>query len=304
MLLIKNPENGWIQNCNSDPFTAAGPFSPKRENYPAYMAWDVENARGLNAVRVLTGKKDFTLESLIATAYDPKLMAFEPLIPALEEAFKKLPDADPRKVKLKMPLEVLSNWDRNTGVNSVGTSLAVFWGNQLLSDARQIDRPWDAYIFDFLAEAASDEMKVNTFDKAVDQLTADFGTWNTPWGEINRFQRVTNEIQGRYDDNFPSLPIGSNSSLWGSLAAYGSRAYPNTKKWYGNVGNSFVAVVEFGDKVKAKSLLAGGQSGNPFSPHFEDQAERYSKGEFKDVSFYREDVLKNARYTYSPGMRE
>jgi acyl-homoserine-lactone acylase len=304
MLLIENPENGWIQNCNSDPFTAAGPFSPKRENYRAYMAWDVENARGLNAVRVLTGKKDFTLESLIATAYDPKLMAFEPLIPSLEQAYRNLPDTDPRKEKLKKPMEVLSDWDRNTGVGSVGTSLAVFWGNQLLMEARDMDRPWDAYIFDLLAKEAPDNMKIAAFEKAVEKLTEDFGTWNTPWGEINRFQRVTNDIQGRYDDKLPSLPIGYNSSLWGSLAAYGSRAYPNTKKWYGNVGNSFVAVVEFGDKVKAKSLLAGGQSGNPFSPHFVDQAERYSKGEFKDVSFYREDVLKNARKRYRPGVRE
>jgi acyl-homoserine lactone acylase PvdQ len=304
MLLIENPENGWIQNCNSDPFTAAGPFSPKRESFPAYMAWDVENARGLNAVRVLTGKKDFTLESLIATAYDPKLMAFEPLIPSLEQAYKNLPETDPRKGKLKKPMEVLSDWDRNTGVSSVGTSLAVFWGNQLLMEARDMDRPWDAYIFDLLAKEAPDSMKITAFEKAVDKLVEDFGTWNTPWGEINRFQRVTNDIQGRYDDHLPSLPIGYNSSLWGSLAAYGSRAYPNTKKWYGNVGNSFVAVVEFGDKVKAKSLLAGGQSGNPFSPHFVDQAERYSKGEFKEVSFYREDVLKNARKRYKPGVRE
>ncbi|MCL6259933.1 penicillin acylase family protein [Aquiflexum sp. TKW24L] len=304
MLWIKNPENGWIQNCNSDPFTAAGSFSPKRENYPAYMAWDVENARGLNAVRVLTGKKDFTLESLIATAYDPKLMAFEPLIPSLEDAYERLSDSDVRKAKLKDPMAAISNWDRNTGIKSVGTSLAVFWGNQLLMDAREMDRPWDAYVFDFLAKETSDNMRLAAFEKAVDQLTADFGTWNTPWGEINRFQRITNDIQGRFDDSFPSLPIGYNSSLWGSLAAYGSRAYPNTKKWYGNVGNSFVAVVEFGDKVKAKSLLAGGQSGNPFSPHFVDQAERYSQGEFKEVSFYREDVLKNSRYTYKPGMRE
>ncbi|WP_113924532.1 penicillin acylase family protein [Cognataquiflexum aquatile] len=304
MLLIENPENGWIQNCNSDPFTAAGPFSPKRESFPAYMAWDVENARGLNAVRVLTGKKDFTLESLIATAYDPKLMAFEPLIPSLEKTYGNLPETDPRKGKLKKPMEVLSDWDRNTGVSSVGTSLAVFWGNQLLMEAKDMDRPWDAYVFDLLAKEAPDSMKITAFEKAVDKLVEDFGTWNTPWGEINRFQRVTNDIQGRYDDHLPSLPIGYNSSLWGSLAAYGSRAYPNTKKWYGNVGNSFVAVVEFGDKVKAKSLLAGGQSGNPFSPHFVDQAERYSKGEFKDVSFYREDVLKNARKKYKPGMRE
>ena len=301
MLLIKNPENGWIQNCNSDPFTAAGSFSPKKENYPAYMAWDVENPRGLNAVRVLTGKKDFTLESLIATAYDPKLMAFEPLIPALEKAFGKMQENDPRKNKLKAPMETLSNWDRNTGIKSVGTSLAVFWGNHLIQEARGMDRPWDAYIFDFLANETSDNMKITAFEKAVDKLTEDFGTWNTPWGDINRFQRVTNEIQGIYFDELPSLPIGYNSSLWGSLAAYGSKAYSNTKKWYGNVGNSFVAVVEFGEKVKAKSLLAGGESGNPFSPHFVDQAEMYSQGEFKDVSFYREDVLKNARYVYKPG---
>jgi acyl-homoserine-lactone acylase len=170
-----------------------------------------------------------------------------------------------------------------------------------MADARSMDRAWDSYIFDFLAHKTSDEMKIEAFEKAVAKLTEDFGTWNTPWGEINRFQRVTNEIQGKFYDELPSLPIGYNSSLWGSLAAYGSRAYPNTKRWYGNVGNSFVAVVEFGEKVKAKSLLAGGQSGNPFSPHFIDQAERYAKGAFKDVNYYKEDVIKHAKAPYQPG---
>ena len=304
MLLIENPENGWIQNCNSDPFTAAGPFSPKRENYPPYMAWDLENARGLNAVRVLTGQQDFTLESLIQTAYDPRLMAFEPLIPALQEAYDRLPNGAEIKAKLKAPMEVLQTWDRNTGKESVGTTLAVFWATALVQAPREVDMPWDAYLFDFLVKGTSDKTKLEALEKAIERLEEDFGTWNIAWGEVNRFQRITNDIQGRFDDSFPSLPIGYNSSFWGSLAAYGSRPYPNTKKWYGNVGNSFVAVVEFGPKVKAKSLLAGGQSGNPFSPHFVDQAERYSKGEFKDVSFYREDVLKNARYTYRPGIRE
>jgi acyl-homoserine-lactone acylase len=295
MIYIENPENGWIQNCNSNPFTAAGPYSPKKEDYQPYMAWDLENARGLNAVRVLTGKKDCTLESLIETAYEPTLMAFKPLVPALIEAFDKLPVDDPRKFDLLDPIGVLASWDLKTGTSSVGTSLAVFWGGQLMADARSMERAWDSYIFDFLAQETSDEMKINAFEKAVAKLTDDFGTWNTPWGEINRFQRVTNEIQGKFYDELPSLPIGYNSSLWGSLAAYGSRAYPNTKRWYGNVGNSFVAVVEFGEKVKAKSLLAGGQSGNPFSPHFIDQAERYAKGAFKDVNYYKEDVIKHAK---------
>jgi acyl-homoserine-lactone acylase len=304
MIYIENPENGWIQNCNSTPFTAAGPYSPVQADYPGYMAWDLENARGINAVRIMTGKKDYTMESLTKdVGYEPTLMAFEPIIPALLNAYEKLPEENDQKLKLKKPINALSQWDLKTGVSSVGTSLAVFWGNQLMAELRSLDRPWDAYIFDFIAENMDDQKMIDAFERAIDKLEEDFGTWNTAWGEINRFQRVTNEIQGQFFDELPSLPIGYNSSLWGSLAAYGSRSYPNTKKWYGNVGNSFVAVVEFGDKVKAKSLLAGGQSGNPFSPHFVDQAELYAEGIFKDVHYYKEDVKKNERRRYNPGQK-
>jgi acyl-homoserine lactone acylase PvdQ len=228
-------------------------------------------------------------------------MAFKPLVPSLVKAFENLPDTDLRKILLLEPLGVLASWDLKTGVGSVGTTLGVFWANQLMADVRDLERPWDAYIFDFLAQHASDEMKIAAFEKALEKLKADFGTWEMPWGEVNRFQRITGEIEPRFDDAQPSLPVGMNSSMWGSLAAYGSRAYPNTKKWYGNVGNSFVAVVEFGEKVKAKSLLAGGQSGDPNSPHFRDQADMYAQGRFKDVNFYRENVLKNAKRRYSPG---
>ncbi len=303
MIYIHNPPNGWIQNTNSTPFTAAGPYSPKPEDYPEYVSWDLENARGLNAVRVLKYQKNFTLESLIETAYDPTLLAFEPLVPALLEAYEKLPNSYPGKKSLKTPLDSLTQWDLKTGENSVGTTLAVFWGNELLADTRNIDRPWDAYIFDFLAANTPAETMVNAFANAIKRLENDFGTWNKQWGEIHRYQRLTGDIIPYFDDSKSSISIGYNSSLWGSLAAYGSRPYPNTKKWYGNVGNSFVAVVEFGEKVVAKSLLAGGQSGDPSSPHFDDQAEMYSNGEFKDVNYYREDVERNAKNRYKAGDR-
>ena len=61
------------------------------------------------------------------------------------------------------------------------------------------------------------------------------------------------------------------------------------------------AVVEFGDRVRAKTLLAGGQSGDPDSPHFDDQAARYVDRQFKDVAYYREDVERRATRTYHPG---
>ena len=201
-------------------------------------------------------------------------------------------------------MEVLSDWDRNTGVGSVGTSLAVFWGNQLLMEARDMDRPWDAYIFDLLAKEAPDNMKITAFEKAVDRLVEDFGTWNTPWGEINRFQRLSGDIDAGFDDSKPYIPVGLASGNWGALAAYGARATDDTKRLYGYRGNSFVAVVEFGEKVKAKTILAGGQSSDPNSAHFFDQAQRYADVNFKEVAYYREEVEKRGQVKYRPGKRE
>ena len=91
------------------------------------------------------------------------------------------------------------------------------------------------------------------------------------------------------------------SSLWGASASFGTKFGKDTKRQYGTSGNSFVAVVEFGDKVKAKSVLAGGQSSDPNSTHFNDQSERYADGDFKDVAYYREDIEKRAKSTYNPG---
>ena len=124
------------------------------------------------------------------------------------------------------------------------------------------------------------------------------------WGDINRFQRLTGDIVQPFDDSQPSFPVAFTSARWGSLAAYGQRTFNNTKKRYGTRGNSFVAVVEFGEKVRAKAITAGGQSGDPASPHFADQSERYANGDLRDVYFYKEDVVKNAEETYKPGHRK
>ena len=132
-------------------------------------------------------------------------------------------------------------------------------------------------------------------------LESRFGRWMVPWGEINRFQRISSDIEQKYDDSQPSLPVSYVSSLWGMLPSYTSRSFPQTKKRYGVNGNSFICAVEFGKKIKAKSLLAGGQSGDPASKHFNDQALMYTKGQFKEVLFYKEDVQKHAEKTYHPG---
>jgi acyl-homoserine-lactone acylase len=154
---------------------------------------------------------------------------------------------------------------------------------------------------EYLTQGATPDERLNALTQAVATLTADFGTWKKPWGDINRFQRLTDDLDAVFDDSKPSFPVMFASATWGSLAAYGNTGAKTTKKNYGNRGNSFVAAVEFGPQLHAKAVTAGGLSGDPSSPHFADQIERYSTGNFRDVLFYRPDVEAHAEKTYHPG---
>jgi len=295
---LLNPANGWIQNCNSTPFTAAAEFSPRREDYPSYMAPDAETFRGIHAVRVLTGQTGMTLDKLIEIAYDPYLPGFEQLIPALVSAFDEAgaPYAD-----LAPAIEVLRDWDYRVSTDSVAMTLAHFYAMRFEQQGANPNGLKDMELINYFSTQSSQAERLQIFAATIASLTADFGNWDMPWGAVNRFQRITGDIEQPFDDDAPSLPVGMASGHWGALASFGARPHKGTKRIYGYSGNSFVAVVEFGDRVKAKSMLAGGQSGDPESPHFYDQAQRYVDRKFKDVAFYREDVEKRSVRTYHPG---
>jgi len=298
---VLNPDNGWIQNCNSTPFTSAAAFSPKREDYPAYMAPDPENFRGLHAVRVLTGAKDLTLDSLLDIAYDPYLPGFEKLIPGLVEAYDRSASDWPA---LAEPVRILRDWNLQVSADSVAMTLAHFYGVNYSDKAAGLPDAYDMEKIDlinYLGTETADEERLQVFTETVAMLKADFGQWNTPWGEVNRYQRINGDIRQPFNDDVSSLPVGMASGNWGALASFGARRYPGTKRIYGTSGNSFIAIVEFGDKVKAISMLAGGQSGDPDSPHFDDQAQPYVDRQFKDVAYYRADVEERAERTYHPG---
>lgn len=303
---VYNPATGWIQNCNSTPFTVSGESSPKKENYPAYMAPDGENFRGVNAARVLANENKFTIEKTIAAGYDRKLTAFEILVPALVSCFEKnISAADSLYNVLAEPIQFLKFWDYNSSENSVATTLAIEWAQKLTASIQRvyIDEGWDdqvTLVKKFAASATAKEL-LPPLIAVLKELNQKFGTWRMQWGDINRYQRISSDIVQKYKDDQPSFPVGFASASWGQLPSYNSRYYSGTNKRYGVAGNSFVCAVEFGKKIKAKSLLAGGNSGDPKSKHFTDQLEMYTKGQFKEVLFYKEDVLKNAEKTYHPG---
>ena len=299
-IMLFNPNSGWLFNTNNWPWEAAGTSSPRRQDYPKYMSAQGENARGPHAVRVLQNRKDFTLDKLIAAANDTYLTGFDVILPALVRAFDQTPDTDTLKSKLTEQITMLRGWDQRYSLTSVPTSLAIYWAMDIMSRSGGAARAKGMSVDDYIGSQSTPQERLAALGRASAKLTTDFGTWKTPWGEINRFQRLNGDIVQQYDDNKPSIPVAFPSATWGSLASFGAVAR-NTKRMYGESGNSFIAVVEFGPKVKAKSLLAGGESGNPTSKHFLDQAEMYSKSQFKDVWFYRADVEQHVERKYNPG---
>ncbi|WP_075796044.1 penicillin acylase family protein [Massilia putida] len=300
-ITVFNPKSGYLSNTNNWPCTGAGSSSPDCSTYPAYM-WSLpQNPRGIHAERVLHDAHDLTLDGLIAKAYDSYLTALEPLVPAVARDWEALPEGDPVKARLAEQVALLRGWDLRFSTASVPTSLAVYWGQEMVAQASARAKAQRMPVIDFVQTSLTPQERLDALARASDKLQADFGNWKTPWGEINRFQRLSGAIDQQYDDSQPSIPVGFTSANWGSLASFGMTAKQTTKRIYGDRGNSFVAAVEFGPHVRAKSILAGGESGDPKSPHFTDQAAMYARGEFKDVLYTKDDIEKHLERKYHPG---
>jgi len=300
-ITLLNPSNGWLFNSNNWPFSAAGEQSPKVENYPRYMWTKGENPRGPHAVEVLSKLRSATLDSLIAAGYDGHLTAFDILLPPLIHAYDALPGADTRRAGLGEAIDTLRAWNRRTSADSVATAVAIFWGQGLIERNGAAARDADEPAYDYLVDKLTDDERLEGLSAALAKLQQDFGRWQIAWGEINRFQRLTGDIVQPFDDARPSLPVGFAPSQWGALASFDSLKPRKTKKIYGSTGNSFIAAVDFGPTIHAKALMSGGESGDPSSPHFTDQALMFTQGRFRDVLFYPEDVRAHAERSYQPG---
>jgi acyl-homoserine lactone acylase PvdQ len=302
---LLNPKSGYLFNVNDSPWNGSGADSLRQADYPAYVEQGVESARGIHAARVLapggTPRRDFTLDNLITAAYDSYLPWFARTLPKLFAAYDALPADSPMRARLADQIASLRGWDDRWGTESTATSLAVYWGTEVMKTAGPGARTAHLPSEEWVAAHSEPDDLLSSLNAASDRLVREFGTWRTPWGEINRLQRLSGAIRQPFNDRAPSLAVPFTSSLWGSLASFGANQYPGTRRWYGTVGNGFVAAVEFGNKIRARAILVGGESGHPDSPHFNDQAARYPQGNLREVYFYPEQVKEHTERTYHPG---
>jgi acyl-homoserine lactone acylase PvdQ len=269
------------------------------------MAPDGQNARAINASRLLSNVKNIDLDKIISIGYNTYLSAFDILLPPLIKAFQSGDSMKGLDKDLTEAIYILQKWDRYSSHNSIATTIAVEWGTLLLQKAPSpsSDRESTNTIatFQWLAGNVSYAEKLSLLSQVIKDLESRYGSWKIAWGDINRYQRNIWSLNSNFNDSAWSLPSGLASATWGSLPSFNSRRFPVTKFRYGISGNSFVAAVEFGKKVIAKTIMTGGESFDPASIHFTDQAENFLNGKFKEIHFYKEDVNRNQKSKFHPG---
>ena len=293
---VRDPKSGWLYNSNDAPWRGAGADSPHQADFPRYMDQAGANFRGDHAIALLGRARALTPMGLRDIAYDPWMPMFLPLVERLRDWFGTHPEEAARAAE---PFGLLARWDSRWSAASDATTLASYWGVELFAAAARTPA-LGGNVHDRVRAMPAPALFA-ALERAAAAERGAWGDLRVPWGRVNCFQRTTAAIVPRFDDAGPCTPVPFASARWGSLASFGAQPYSGTRRWYGTSGNSFVAIVEFGPRVRAWSVTAGGESGHPGSKHFTDQAGRYAAGDLKRVYFWPDELKGHVERSYRPG---
>jgi acyl-homoserine-lactone acylase len=303
---VENPKCGFLQNCNQSPLSTtplgqelqAGEVdeNPKAAQFPPYlMATEGErdNPRAQISRRILHSTARFSYDDWTRDGFSTKILEAERRIPDLVKEWEALLVKDPARAdKVREPVELLKNWDCTSAVDSVAMTLFAEAYNRALAMIRKGD--------------VQNYPRVRALEATLADLEKTRGSWKVAWGEINRLQRVHgSEIdllgRGAFRDEKPSLPIAGAPGTLGVVFNFYTLPQAGQKRRYGVAGHSYVAAVELAEEPRVKTILQFGESGDPGSAHWFDQAVLYARKQLKPACYTQAEVMAQSQRQYHPG---
>jgi len=283
---VEDPDSGYLQNSNSSPFFTTDGTNPTKTDYPAYMfGSDRDTAIAKRSRQLIAGEEKISLEQLSRFAFDTYLPTAAADIGKLKAEWTKFsPDRKKAEPELKEALNTLNDWDKRADAGSIGAALYVT-------------------MFHIRSDDSAYPM-IGRLREATALLEKYHGDWRIPYGHFNRLRRSehngkTNEPLSQHDLPSPGTPF-----YMGAIMTFNTQTEDGSSKSYGNHGHSYVSAAEFAPKVKVRSVMAYGQSRDPESAHYFDQARLYVQQKLKPAWFDEKDIKKSAVKSYRPGQAD
>lgn len=274
---LTDPATGWLQNANDPPWTSTLPIALDPSKYPPYMAPRGMAFRPQRSARLVgePGKLDF--EELVRRKHDTRMELADRIVAELVAGTRQ------RGSDLaKRGADVLERWDRTTDADSRGGVLFDAWWRELARRSRGASpfvQPWDpARPLETPTGIADPATATRALETAAADVEKRFGALDVPWGMVHRLRRDSVD-----------LPANGGSGMLGVFRVIEFGDPDADQKRNAVFGDSFVAAVEFGTPVKARTLLGYGNWSQP-GKHRTDQLALFSRKELREAWLTREQI--------------